>query len=105
MPAHGEIRLDLYRRLESALLFGVCAQDRRTLKAHMILTQQQTERMSVLMDGAKVVGSEDECPVIIYGNGQMRRVTKEGRVVAPSKIAQDRIMRRMVARWERDEHG
>ncbi len=71
----------------------------------MILTREQEERMSVLMDGAKVVGSEDECPIIIYGNGQMRRVTKEGRVVAPSKIAQDRIMRRMVARWERDERA
>ncbi len=69
----------------------------------MILTQQQEERLSVLMEGTKVIGEEDECPIIIYGNGQMRRVTREGRVVAPSKIAQDRIMRRMVARWERDE--
>ncbi len=70
----------------------------------LILTAQQEERMSVLMEGTKVVGEEDECPIVVYRNGQMRRVTKEGRVVAPSKIAQDRIMRRMVARWERDEH-
>ncbi len=69
----------------------------------MILTAAQEERLSVLMDGAKVIGQEDDCPIVVYSNGQMRRVTKEGRVVAPSKIAQDRIMRRMVARWERDE--
>ncbi len=58
--------------------------------------------MSVLMDGAKVVGSEDDCPIVVYSNGQMRRVTKEGRVVAPSKKAEDQIAKRMLRRWERD---
>ncbi len=57
--------------------------------------------MSVLMEGTKVIGVEEDCPVVRYPNGQLRRLTKEGRVVAPTKRGEDLIVKRSLKWWER----
>ncbi len=68
----------------------------------MILTREQEERMSVLMDGTKVIGSEDDCPIIVYPNGRLMKVSRQGRLVSVRKDTEDQIAKRMLKRWERD---
>ncbi len=67
----------------------------------MINTPDQLDRMDVLPEDAKVIGYEDDCPVVRF-NGRMARITREGRVIAPSKKAEDQIAKRMLKRWERE---
>ncbi len=69
----------------------------------MILTAQQEERMSVLMEGTKVIGTEDDCPVVEYPNGRWMQVTRHGRMIAPSRKAMDQISKRLLKQHERHD--
>ena len=64
----------------------------------MKLTVAQENRLHTLT--GRVVGLDEECPIIRYPNGRLMKVSKLGRMVSVGKAAEREISERQIECWE-----